>query len=305
MKNYLQNGHCMVQDPAALLGGPYPFVSISAVSRTACQASCQDDARCQAITYDADSTRCELALETPPALHEGSVIDPQPECWRLGPPSLPKGESYDPHGIGVSDRNGQVDSEADNPDAVVSVVVILCILLLTASLAVTHMLRVRLLERVSDGQKVHPPSLLARFLCGPCAMYYWEGNNVSLSRYATSWCCWRPSSYVVQGTMPTVRAPGRSRTPIEAFSASPEKANPRVKHGSGSVSPERPCSKGSSCSTRASSPSLGSNPSPMRIGRETHPGSPSSDRCSNPSARGQVRGEPPPLPPLTRLPIPQ
>jgi len=280
------------------LGGPHPFVSVTAVSRTECQARCQEDARCQAITYHAGSTSCELAREAPPASHRGSATDPDSECWRLGPPSLPTGSSY--RGVGMNHPTEGVDNEFD---VVIVVVVMIGALLITASLAVTHMLRVRLLERVSNAEKVSPPSFLTRLLCGPCALYYWEGSNPA-SRYATSWCCWRPSAYVVpNASLPTaLQLPSNSQTLVEAWDSrdkSPCRAKPKTR----AASPDRPSSKGS-CSTRASTPGSKSGPHAMPIGRETDLGSPATGRSSHPSARGQVRGEPPPLPPLTNLPMP-
>jgi hypothetical protein len=289
------------------LGGPRPFVSVSAVSRSACQARCQEDRRCLAITYDALTNGCELALETPPAYHGGIVSNHKPECWRLGPPSVSRGPDYHETGRGYHVK--EVDTDVnDDADVVVSVTIVLGVLLLTASLTLTHFLRVRLLERVSRGEQVNPPSLLTRLVCGPCALYYWEGSDVPTSRYAASWCCWRPSKYVVQDRRSaTAHVSNAHRTPVQAFAEKPEKVARQAKSGGGAVSPERPCSKGSSrgssCSTRASTP--GQYPS-TPIGRVTDPGPPS-DSIS-PSLRShsrvQVRGEAPPLPPLTHLPTP-
>jgi hypothetical protein len=234
----------------------------------------------------------------------------------MGPPSMPRG-SFHAHGFAVTDSDREIDTDADNSDTVVSVVVVLCVLLITASLAVTRLLRIRLLERVSYGEKVNPPSLLTRLLCGPCSLYYWEGSS-SIGRYAASWCCWRPSPYMVHDVPvpPPPRVPkvssGVKKTPVEAFTASPDKPTCRTKSRVGAVSPDRPTSsssKGSSCSTRASTPgSKGQSPGPeaVSIGKESNPGTPTSNSpCRfSPSHRGQVRGEAPPLPPLTKLPMP-
>mmetsp|Transcript_45628 Transcript_45628/g.97480 ORF Transcript_45628/g.97480 Transcript_45628/m.97480 type:complete len:506 (-) Transcript_45628:124-1641(-) len=75
------------------LGARPSFATRRSATRAACQAACQDEIECGAVTYDSNTSRCDIFALAPPA-HTVAALAVSGgrallggECWRLGEPS--------------------------------------------------------------------------------------------------------------------------------------------------------------------------------------------------------------------------
>merc|ERR1712224_670849 len=136
------------QGECTVLGADPSFASRRAVTLAACQATCESNDGCVAVTYDDASSRCDLSARKPPPHNAGirSSID-VPECWRLGPPGEPMRDPRSPNnnnwdtGAGAEGADGRDSGD----DGVVVIVAIVGILLVIAMVALTRVLRNRLI----------------------------------------------------------------------------------------------------------------------------------------------------------------